>query len=66
MVIITVSVPVEVANRLESLARAQCVSVSAVARDLLSVAFYGKPCQLEQSHGNRDGQDAAARALICA
>lgn len=65
MVIITVSVPMEVANRLESIARAECVSVSAVARNLLSVALYGKPCQPEhQSHGNRDGQDAAARALI--
>jgi predicted transcriptional regulator len=63
MVTITVSVPVEVANRLESIARAECVSVSAVARDLLSVALYGKPGETE-ARGNRDGQDAAARAVI--
>lgn len=63
MVSIVVSLPADLANQLESLARSRCVSLSAVVRDKLSLALCGKPSEME-ARGNRDGQDAAARAVI--
>ena len=60
---IVASVPTGLASQLESLARSQRVSFSALVRDMLSLAICGKPVE-HQPRGNRDGMDDAARAYI--
>lgn len=65
MVSLVVSMPADLANQLESLARSRRVSRSAFVRDTLSLAVCGKPVKLEyQPRGNRDGLEDAARVYI--
>ena len=58
-------VPIELAERLDSMAHERGVSISAVVREALSLFVYGKVIPLVTEHrGNRDGQDDAARAVV--
>lgn len=63
--VLTAWAPVELAERLDSLARERGISVSALMREALAVFVYGEAVRLmPEKRGDRDGREAEALAII--
>jgi len=67
LVSIKVSMPLDLASELESLARSKQIPLSTLVSETLSTVLFDKSVNLEYPpRSHRDGKDQAARAIIAA